>query len=327
MSFLDVSGISVVEEGNVILHDITFSLKEHQKIAIAGETGSGKSTLLQTIAGLVQPASGQVLYQGKKVIGPHDKLVPGHADIAYLSQHFELPQFLRVEQVLSYTNTLSGEEANTLYEICRISHLAKRKTNQLSGGERQRIALARLLSSWPGLLLLDEPFSNLDMGHKSILKAVINDISEELGITCLLISHDPHDTLSWADEIMVMQNGKLIQQGRPQQIYQQPVNEYAASLFGKYNVIPPGKAGIFTQLTSKETTSKSLLIRPERFIVTRQDSSAITGKVTTTHYFGSHYELEILVEEVPLTIRTGENNYKPGDSIGISVPDNAVWFV
>jgi iron(III) transport system ATP-binding protein len=88
MNFLDVSGISVEEEGTVILDNINFTLQEHQKLVIAGETGSGKSTLLQTIAGLVQPSAGKVLYQDKQVIGPHDKLVPGHPDIAYLSQVF-----------------------------------------------------------------------------------------------------------------------------------------------------------------------------------------------------------------------------------------------
>ena len=302
MAFLDVSGISVIEEGTVILEDINVSVLEHQKIAIAGETGSGKSTLLQTIAGLVQPATGQVLYQGKKVI-------------------------LRVEQVLSYTNTLSDDEAKTLYEVCRISHLAKRRTNQLSGGERQRIALARLLSSWPGLLLLDEPFSNLDMGHKSILKSVIHDISDELGITCILISHDPLDTLSWADEILVMQNGKLIQQGTPQQIYRQPVNEYTASLFGKYNVIPAGKANIFSSLISKLPKGKDLLIRPESFVITDPNNSSVSGKVTAVQYFGSHYELEVLIADGSITIRTSEDGFVAGDNISISVEESAVWFV
>jgi ABC-type sulfate/molybdate transport systems ATPase subunit len=323
MAFLDVSGISVVEEGIVILEDINFSMEEHRKIAISGETGSGKSTLLQTIAGLVQPSAGQVMFEGEKVIGPHDKLVPGHPGISYLSQQFELPQFLRVEQVLSYSNSLTHEEAQTLYEVCRISHLAKRRTNQLSGGERQRIALARLLSSWPGLLLLDEPFSNLDMGHKSILKSVIHDISDELGITCILISHDPHDTLSWADEILVIQDGKLIQQGNPQQIYKQPVNEYTASLFGKYNVIPAGKSDIFTEGTSNNRNGKALLIRPENVALTT--SGGVPGVVTAAHYFGSFYELDVRVEDVTLLVRTGKDGFKAGDAVQVELSN--VWWV
>lgn len=321
MNLLTVSDISVQESGIPILQNINFSQQEGQKIAIAGETGSGKSTLLQTIAGLVQPNSGAVYLHDSLVEGPHDKLVPGHPEIAYLSQQFELPQFLRVEQVLQYSNSLTEEEAGKLYEICRIQHLAKRKTNQLSGGERQRIALARLLSSWPSLLLLDEPFSNLDMGHKSTLKAVLRDISEELGITLILISHDPLDTLSWADEILVMQQGKLIQQGTPQHIYQQPVNAYAASLFGKYNLVPAEAAT--TLLGLQNNSGKHLLLRPET--VSLAPSGTIAGTVTAIHFFGSYYELAVQVGDVDLLIKSIKPEFGVGDNVFVKVGDG--WWV
>ena len=110
------------------------------------------------------------------------------------------------------------EEAATLFEICQVDHLLKRRTDQLSGGEKQRIALCMLLVKCPKLLVLDEPFSNLDPIHKTVLKTVIEDIGKRLQITCMLTSHDPHDTLSWADEILVMKNGKIIQQGTPRGI-------------------------------------------------------------------------------------------------------------
>src|SRR5215216_1937996 len=145
MNLLEVSGISRQGEGGFILKEITFSQKKLQKIAVAGETGSGKSTLLKIIAGLIQPDTGAILLGNEKVKGPAERLVPGHPHIAYLSQNFELPHSLRVEQVLEYANLLSNQSASELYEVCQISHLLKRKTNELSGGERQRIALAKLL--------------------------------------------------------------------------------------------------------------------------------------------------------------------------------------
>ena len=181
MSFLEVQNINIREERNFALREICFTQQVLQKIAIAGETGSGKSTLLQIIAGLVQPDSGEVLLEGTRVIGPAETLVPGHPGIAYLSQQFELPPFLRVEQVLDYANTFPEAEAKTLYRLCQIDHLLTRRTNQLSGGERQRIALAKLLLGAPRLLLLDEPFSNLDLAHKNVLKTVIREIGENLG--------------------------------------------------------------------------------------------------------------------------------------------------
>ncbi|HEY4651433.1 MAG TPA: ABC transporter ATP-binding protein [Pontibacter sp.] len=323
MSLLTVSGISVVENEVPILQHISFSQHEGQKVVIAGETGSGKSTLLQTIAGLIQPSSGEVLLHQEKILGPHDVLVAGHPEIAYLSQQFELPQFLRVEQVLEYSNTLTREEAGTLYEICRISHLTKRRTNQLSGGERQRIALARLLSTWPSLLLLDEPFSNLDMGHKNTLKSVIRDISEELGITVTLISHDPLDTLSWADEILVLQQGRLIQQGTPEQIYKQPVNAYAASLFGKYNLLPAAAAKTLTGV--EHAPEAHLLIRPEAIKLTTEGASGTAGTIAGVHYFGSYYEVEVQVNGTNLTVKTNSNHLSTGDTVHLAVGEG--WWL
>ncbi len=322
-----MSGISVQEEGNVVLNNINFTQQEYQKIAIAGETGSGKSTLLQTIAGLVQPSAGQVLFEGKRVIGPHDKLVPGHPGIAYLSQLFELPQFLRVEQVLRYANILSGEEAETLYEVCQISHLLKRRTNQLSGGERQRIALARLLSTWPNLLLLDEPYSNLDQGHKDILKSVIHDITERLAITCILISHDPHDTLSWADEIIVIRNGQIVQQGTPEQIYRQPVNEYVAGLFGSYNLIPAAAASALAAIPGIEANGRDLLIRPQSIQIVAKGDASLPAAVSKVTFYGSHYELEVRLADTSLTIRTSQRPAVEGDSIHIAVAAEDVWYI
>ena len=237
MDLLTVSGISKRNGDVFAVEGISFEQKPLQKIAIAGETGSGKSTLLKIIAGLVQPDTGTVLFEQQRVLGPNEKLMPGHEGIAYLSQHFELHNHYRIEEILDFENRLPDEQANTLYEVCRISHLRHRWTHELSGGERQRISLARLLITSPRLLLLDEPFSNLDMIHKSILKSVIHDIGELMNITCILISHEPLDTLSWADEILVMRNGHIIQQGSPENIYHHPVDTYIAGLFGKYNLL------------------------------------------------------------------------------------------
>jgi iron(III) transport system ATP-binding protein len=328
MHFLEVSGISLQERENAVLQNISFTQPQFQKIAIAGETGSGKSTLLQTIAGLVQPTAGEVYFEETRVKGPTEKLVPGTPGVAYLSQQFELPKFLRVEQVLRYANKLSAAELDRLYAICRIRHLAQLQTNQLSGGERQRIALARLLLTSPKLLLLDEPFSNLDMGHKQILKSVIRDISEELGITCTLISHDPLDTLSWADEILVMQAGQLIQRGTPAQIYQQPVSAYAAALFGDYNLLTGPLLKAFAQQTgAKPRKGKQLLVRPEDIQLAADTGSGVAGLVTAVKYFGSYSEINISLLGSCITVRTADSGISVGNSVVISLPTDRVWYI
>lgn len=327
MSFLEVSGISVQEDGHTVLRDITFRQGEYEKIVLAGETGSGKSTLLQTIAGLVQPSAGQITFEGNRVVGPHDKLVPGHEGIAYLSQQYELPQFLRVEQVLRYANALQGDEAETLYEVCRISHLAKRRTNQLSGGERQRIALARLLSTWPSLLLLDEPYSNLDKGHKELLKEVIHDVTERLAITCILISHDPHDTLSWADRVIVLKQGKIVQQGDPETIYQQPVDAYTAGLFGSYNLIPATATQTIAGIAAKNSEGRDLLIRPESFQVVQDSADGVAGTVEQVTFFGNFYELAVRLPDVTVKVKTLTKPAEKGAQVYLRVAAEAIVYL
>src|SRR5688572_23428721 len=139
--------------GDFKLGNISFEQKPLQKIAITGESGSGKSTLLKIVGGLLDADAGEVLFEGKRVTGPAYNLVPGHKGIAYLSQHFELRNHYRMEELLEYANEFSNAEAKDMYELCRISHLMKRRTDGLSGGEKQRIALAKILVSNPRLLL------------------------------------------------------------------------------------------------------------------------------------------------------------------------------
>jgi ABC-type sugar transport system ATPase subunit len=298
MTFLNVSNIHKVGLGNFKLENISFLQSKNQKVALAGETGSGKSTLLKIIAGLEQPDGGEVLFREERVQGPTETLKPGHQGIAYLSQEFELPKFLRVDQVLSYANKLSDTEARSLFEVCEISHLMERKTNELSGGERQRIALAKLLIGSPQLLLLDEPFSNLDMIHKNTLKKVLNSICDELKITCILVSHDPMDTLSWADKIIVMKDGKIVQSGSPKKIYAKPLNEYIAGLFGGYNILTGEQSRVLGKTLDIPAKNSTVIIRPENIKLTGKKKKSIEGRVKKIKYFGSYCDLYISIESI-----------------------------
>ena len=327
LNFLEVTGINKKDDrGDVVLHDISFRLPQLHKLAIAGETGSGKSTLLKIMAGAGHATSGKVYFKDERVWGSLDKLLPVHPGIAYLSQYFELPKFLTVEQILSYANNLGDADAAAIYKVCRIEHLVKRRTDALSGGEKQRVALARLLTTSPALLLLDEPFSNIDMIHKDILKKVIHDIGEKLAITCVLVSHEPRDTLGWADEILVMKAGEIVQRGNPEDIYHKPINAYVAGLFGKFNLV---KAGAENPFTGKIVTGeKDLVLRPENIRIWRPGAGeGIPGTVDRVAFLGTHYEIDIFISGQIFTLNHDEPGIAKGDHLYVYRHNGHEWHI
>ncbi len=315
MALLQVKGISKIEKEKLVVDDISFYVQPQQKIAIAGATGSGKTTLLKIVAGLIEPNTGEVFFNGKKVLGPNEQLIAGHPKIAYLSQHFELLNNYRVDTLLERSNQFSNEDADEIYIICKIEHLLKRKTNELSGGEKQRIALALQLIKNPQLLILDEPFSNLDFIHKSIIKKVIEDAYFSFQFSCILVSHEASDILSWSDDIFIMQNGKIVQQDNPQNIYYHPINEYCAGLLGSYNVV---------DLHSKLYTlnNNNTILRPERICIESNANKGLEAYVQHIVFWGSYYTIDVVINNQTLTIKTLQCNVSIGEKIYISIANN-----
>ena len=315
MALLEVQHISKHLPGRTIIDDINFQQEALQKIAITGESGAGKSTLLKIISAHVQPNDGTVFFKGERVIGPEEKLLAGHKQIAYLSQHYELHNNYYVKDLIWFQIKVNEETAIKLFEICRISHLLERRTDLLSGGEKQRIALCMLLVKAPEMFLLDEPFSNLDPIHTNILKTVLDDITSALQITCLLTSHDPHDTLSWADEIIVMKDGKIVQQGTPETIYHEPKNEYVAGLFGKYNLFEPDIAALF----GNSVNDKNRFMRPEEFTITSAVNGGVEGTIKKISFWGNFYEAEVIIKDFKMRVQMIQNNFQVGQKIFVNI--------
>lgn len=326
---LSVQQLTRFQDGKPIVKEVSFTLQAGQNLAIAGETGSGKSSLLKMITGHIQPDAGQVLFKNKRVEGPLEKLLPGHPDIAYLSQYFELRNNYTVYEELSYTNQLTDEEAATVFRICQITHLLQRRTNQLSGGEKQRIALARQLIKKPAILVLDEPFSNLDPVHKNSIKNVLDNISRQLGITTILVSHDAMDTLSWAHELLLMKDGIILQQGKPETVYNKPVNEYCAGLLGHYNLISNTNKELAAQLPTVQWRTSRFIIRPEQ--ITLQPAAndiTINGKITDILFYGAFYLLQVQVAGQKIQCLATLNTLPPKNTeVSIGFNSRSLVFV
>lgn len=328
MSWLHIEGLHKTYDNTQVLNNINFTINKGKNIAIAGDTGSGKTTLLKIIAGLLQADAGELKFEDEKLLGPNYQLIAGHKGIAFLSQHFELRNNYYVHEVLSYANKLTTDQAKGIYEVCQINNVLHRRTNQLSGGEKQRVALARLLTTSPKLLLLDEPYSNLDAMHKNIMKYVLYDISKKLHISCIIVSHDALDTLSWADEILVMQQGQLVQHSTPKEIYNKPKNEYCAALFGLYNILSGQQIFAFSSLLPIPSTTKRVLIRPENCFVTQHEDKALSGTLQQLKFMGAYTIAYILVlDKIIRLIVPTTNNYYIGQELWVTINSEALILV
>ncbi len=327
-SILTVKGLQKAygDTPALVLPDL--SIVTGSRTAIIGETGSGKTTLLKLIAGLEQPDAGVIYLDGKPIPRPSETLIPGHPAIGFLSQYFELRNNYRVAEWLEMAPNWDPAYAQPVYALCRIAHLLRRKTDQVSGGERQRIALARLLLARPRILLLDEPFSNLDPAHTILLKTVLAEIQQAEGITCLLSSHMPADSLAWAGRLLVLRKGQIIQDGEPETIYYKPAHAYTASLLGPYQLIRSDQLATLFLSTplSRIGQEQALFIRPQQWHITA--AKRVTGfLVQSVRFLGTHYELEVEGPGILLTAYTSHPGFTAGDAVSVSIAPGADWLV
>lgn len=317
-SFLELRGISKSYHTEAALLETTLSVDKKERVAIVGETGSGKSTLLKIIAGLESTSHGQVLFKGERLKGPDEKLIAGHSEIAYLSQHFDLPKFITVLEYLSDRFHIDQEVAEQIYEACKITTLLEKDTRSLSGGERQRVALCKQLLRSPDLLLLDEPYSNLDLNHKVLMREVINEIAQDLATTLMMVTHDPRDVLAWATRVLVFRKGALVQEDSPKNVYKYPKNEYVAGIFGSYSLLTPGLWGIQHHQSGSQLhiIDDKIFVRPNQ--VDFEGASSINGKVKEVRFQGNYEEVVVAKDGEELILHVPVNKYQVGNDVMLS---------
>lgn len=237
---LQIKNISFAYNKESIIDSLTFSLNKGQSLAVIGESGCGKSTFLKLIYGLYDLNKGQIFWNDQEVLGPKYHLIPGMDFMKYLAQDFDLMPFITVaENVGKYLSNIYKDEKESriaeLLEVVEMSEFANVKAKYLSGGQMQRVAIARVLALEPEVLLLDEPFSHIDNFRKNTLRRKLFKYFKEKEITTIIATHDSTDVLSYADEVLIMENGKIIESGSPKMIFENPKSKYIASLFGDVN--------------------------------------------------------------------------------------------
>ena len=291
---LEIKDISFTYIDKPVIENVSFTIAKGQNTAIIGESGCGKSTLLKLIYGLYDLDSGAITYNENPILGPKYNLVPGEDYIKYLAQDFDLMPYITVEEnVGKFLSNMYPEEKKArvqeLLDMVEMTTFAKVKAKFLSGGQQQRVALARVLALEPKIILLDEPFSQIDSFRKNSLRRNLFRYLKDKGVTCIIATHDSTDALSFSDETIVVQNGKVVAKGDSKSLYENPANKYIASLFGEVNELK------LSQLIDIEDDEDALLLLyPHQLKVV--DNALMKAVVKQCYFKGSHYLVKAAFE-------------------------------
>ncbi len=308
MCLLEIKNLYYYYTGQPAIKDVSLSIEENQIVSLLGENGSGKSTIIKLIAGLLDKASGDIHYKNEPIKGPSEQLIPGHPKIKTIFQDYRLAHRTTVYENIHSLHPplreeLKKEKTEKILRNFQLYDLAGKAVEALSGGEKQRVAIARAVVNDPEILLMDEPFSNLDAHNKQTITNLLFDYIRDNGISAIFVTHDYRDALKYSDQLCIMRNGAIIQQGDPKELYYHPINLYAATLLGPVNMISE-----YPQKTSGSDTS---YVRPENIQI--QEDGPLYGVVTRSDFAGARFEITIatghedllVYSSTPLTIGQG----------------------
>ena len=299
--YLKIENISKIFKKERGVKNISFQLEKGELVSFLGPSGCGKTTLLNIIGGFVKNDSGSIYLEGKDIT----EYPPEKREIVTVFQNYALfPHMNVIENVkygLKYRGYNKEEQIKLAKEYLKIVGLEgyeKNSVGELSGGQQQRVALARALVLQPKILLLDEPFSNLDAKLKIAMREEIKELQKRLGISMIFVTHDQEEALSISDRIVVMSNGEIVQIGKPEEIYYSPKNRYVAEFIGKIN---------FLEIGNK---------RPEEIKMRRDDSG--DAVILNREFMGATtlFVVERLEKKIYVTIPGEEAlKYRVGDRV------------
>jgi len=340
---LDAPGVVITDLTHAyddadVLRNVSLSVKPGESLALLGPSGCGKTTLLRLIAGLERPNQGTIAIGGSIVASPQAWVPPERRRVGMVFQDWALFPHLSVEANVGYglpRAERGGDRVQHGLDLVGLRDLGDRMPATLSGGQQQRIALARALAPEPSILLLDEPFSNLDTSLRVEVRTEVHRLLHELHITAVFVTHDQEEAFVLGDRVAVMRDGQVVQVDSPQDLYVRPVDREVAEFVGSGSIVAAVAAGGFADTpcgrlaVSIDDGEIDVLLRPEQLaLATELTNERPTGTVDLVEYYGHDSMVVVRIDDHLLRVRCGpETRTQRGDAVGVEfVGDSAVAF-
>ena len=341
---LTVSQLSHSYANEHVLKDVSFTIADGEIACLLGPSGSGKTTILRCVAGFERPSQGVISSDDEIITSQKIHLPPAQRNVGMIFQDYALLPHLSVEKNVAFglhqlSRTQKTKKVQEVLEVVGLEKLAKQYPHQLSGGQQQRVALARAIAPNPRLILMDEPFSNLDVSLRNRLGQEIKQILKHYNITALMVTHDQHEAFAFADSIGVIKDGELQQWDTAYNLYHKPDNRFVANFIGQGafldgKVASGGKVEIELGeldgqiLQSLEPQQNvDVLLRPDDVI--HDDDSLVTAKVLHKAFRGADilYTLALDSGAKVLSLVPSHHDHEIGEAIGIRLEvDHVVAF-
>ncbi len=303
-----IKNVSKEFDGVEVLSNINLYIKRNEFVTLLGPSGCGKTTLLRLLGGFEAPTSGDILFEGKSIVDvpPYKRRLNTVFQRYALFPHYDV--FDNVAFGLKIKKLPKDEIKKKVGEklaLVGLSGYEKRSVDTLSGGQMQRVAIARALVNEPELLLLDEPLGALDLKFRKEMQLELKRMQKQLGITFVYVTHDQEEALSMSDTIAVMDSGRILQIGTPQDIYNEPINSFGADFIGESNIIPGiMKEDYLVHFSDKDFRCVDrgynnddpimVVVRPEDVKLVPPTENTINGVVTSIVFMGVHYEIRLV---------------------------------
>lgn len=331
--YISLKDLTLAYGDMVAVPKLNFSCDKGELIALLGPSGCGKTTTMRSIAGLLAPQSGQVYIDGKDVTNvPANKreiglMFQSYALFPHLSGFENVAFGLRIKKL---PEAEIVEKTNKGLDTVGLLHLANRKPSEMSGGQQQRLALARSMVMEPKVLLLDEPLSNLDARLRLEMRAELQRVQRETGITMIFVTHDQSEALALADRIVLMKDGLIEQIGTPDELYNKPTSVFAADFLGFENIFE-----VSNNIIIGDTGKMSLDFKSESGQLAWRPSGVKIGEgtykavVKSVAFAGERreYVLQADIGEIMADVSAQEKSYKIGESLAFDLPQSKAHFI